>query len=114
MFRDEAAIQVFAGKGGDGLVSFHREKFIDHGGPDGGDGGNGGSVFIHATSGVHSLLSIGRQYRYAAQGGRPGGTKKCAGKRGENIQLDVPIGTLIYDEERGHLLRDLCEDGAVL
>ncbi len=114
MFRDEASIQVLAGKGGDGLASFHREKYVQHGGPDGGDGGDGGSVFLVASSSVHSLLNVGRQYRYAASGGRPGGTKKCAGRRGESLEIEVPIGTLIYDEERGHLLRDLDTDGARL
>ena len=114
MFRDEASIEVIAGKGGDGLASFHREKYIQHGGPDGGDGGDGGSVFLCATSRVHSLLNVGRQYRYAAKGGRPGATKKRAGKRGADIQIEVPIGTLIYDDERGHLLRDLNKDGDTL
>ena len=88
MFRDEASIEVIAGKGGDGLASFHREKYIQHGGPDGGDGGDGGSVFLCATSRVHSLLNVGRQYRYAAKGGRPGATKKRAGKRGADIQIE--------------------------
>lgn len=114
MFRDEASIEVVAGKGGDGLTSFRREKYVPQGGPDGGDGGHGGSVIVTASSRIHSLLEIGRQYRYAAESGRPGATQKRAGRRGADVHLEVPVGTLIYDEERGHLLRDLAEDGATL
>lgn len=111
MFRDEAKIEVQAGKGGDGLVSFRREKYVPEGGPDGGDGGRGGSVVLVASSREHSLLRLGRQFRYAAQGGRPGMTKKRAGRSGEDVLLEVPIGTLVYDAERGNLLRDLARDG---
>ena len=70
MFRDECEIEAVAGKGGDGLVSFRREKYIPKGGPDGGDGGDGGSVVLNATSRVSSLLSLGRRPRYAAQSDR--------------------------------------------
>ena len=111
MFRDEAKIQVEAGKGGDGLVSFRREKYVPEGGPDGGDGGRGGSIIMVASAREHSLLRIGRQFRYAAQSGRPGMTKKRAGRSGEDIVLEVPVGTLVYDAERGNLLRDLAREG---
>ncbi|MCB9914390.1 MAG: GTPase ObgE [Planctomycetes bacterium] len=114
MFRDEAVIEVHAGKGGDGLVSFRREKYVPRGGPDGGDGGDGGSVVLVASEDESSLLRVGRQYRYSAEGGRPGGTKKCAGRGGEDVEVAVPVGTLIYDAERGNLLRDLAEPGARL
>jgi len=114
MFRDEATIEVIAGKGGDGLVSFRREKYVPRGGPDGGDGGRGGSVILVASRHVNSLLRIGRQYRYAAGSGRPGGPKKCAGKSGEDCRVEVPIGTLVHDAERGNLLRDLAEEGVEL
>lgn len=114
MFRDEALIEVLAGKGGDGLVSFRREKYVPRGGPDGGDGGNGGSVILVASERESSLLRIGRQYRYSAPKGRPGGTQRCTGKSGEDTIIEVPVGTLIYDAKRGHLLRDLDTPGATL
>ena len=114
MFRDEASIEVIAGKGGDGLVSFRREKSAPRGGPDGGDGGRGGSVILVASRHLNSLLRIGRQFRYAAGNGRPGGPQKCAGRSGEDCRIEVPVGTLVHDRERGNLLRDLAEDGAEL
>jgi len=114
MFRDEAAIEVIAGKGGDGLMSFRREKFVPHGGPDGGDGGDGGSVILRATANLNSLLEIGRAYRYEAGKGTPGGPRKKTGARGDDLELDVPVGTLVYDAERGNMLRDLAQDGQEL
>ena len=79
-FRDEAEIEVQAGKGGDGIVSFRREAHVPRGGPDGGDGGRGGSVILHATTNVHSLLDIGRRFRYAAKNGQPGGPRNRTGR----------------------------------
>ncbi len=114
MFRDEATIEVSAGKGGDGLVSFRREKYIPRGGPDGGDGGDGGSVVIVASERESSLLRVGRQHRYKAPKGRPGGTQRCTGRSGEDTVIEVPVGTLIFDALRGQLLRDLDTDGARL
>ena len=114
MFRDETQIEVIAGKGGDGLVSFRREKYVPHGGPDGGDGGDGGSIVLVATTRESSLLRVGRQFRYAAAKGRPGGTQKCTGKSGEDLVIEVPVGTQVFDRERGNLLFDLAEDGARL
>jgi GTP-binding protein len=114
MFRDETQIEVIAGKGGDGLVSFRREKYVPRGGPDGGDGGDGGSVVLVATSRENSLLQVGRQYRYSAPKGRPGGTQKCTGRSGEDLVVEVPVGTQVFDRERGNLLFDLAEDGARL
>lgn len=114
MFRDEATIEVIAGKGGDGLVSFRREKYVPRGGPDGGDGGDGGSVVLLATSRESSLLRIGRQYRYSAPKGRPGQTQKRHGRGGEDTVIEVPIGTQVFDKDRGNLLFDLAEDGARL
>ena len=113
-FRDEAEIEVQAGKGGDGIVSFRREAHVPRGGPDGGDGGRGGSVILHATTNVHSLLDIGRRFRYAAKNGQPGGPRNRTGRSGEDLEVQVPVGTLIYDAERGNLLKDLAEPDATL
>lgn len=114
MFRDESNIEVIAGKGGDGLVSFRREKSAPRGGPDGGDGGDGGSVVLLASSRESSLLRVGRKFRYSADKGRPGGTNKCSGRSGEDIVIEVPIGTQVFDRDRGNLLYDLDEDDARL
>ncbi len=109
MFRDEIEIEVSAGKGGDGLVSFHREKFVPRGGPDGGDGGLGGSVILFASDQVNSLLKLGRRQRYLAQDGRPGGTSNKAGRDGLDLEIEVPVGTQVFDAKRGNLLRDLAK-----
>lgn len=111
MFRDECRITVVAGKGGDGLVSFRREKYVAKGGPDGGDGGDGGSVVLVASPDVSSLLRLGRKPRYAAQKGGPGGPRDRSGAKGEDLVLEVPVGTLVIDAERGHVLRDLARPG---
>ena len=107
MFRDEATIEVVAGRGGDGLISFHREKFIQRGGPDGGDGGRGGSVILRASPQVNSLLAVGRRFRYAARAGRPGGSNQRTGASAADVVVEVPVGTQVYDAEHGNLLRDL-------
>lgn len=109
MFRDECEIEVRGGKGGDGMLSFRREKYVHRGGPDGGDGGDGGGVVLIATDRVNSLLDVGRRYNYHAPKGRPGGTQTKFGARGENMIVEVPVGTQVYDLERGHMLRDLAE-----
>jgi GTP-binding protein len=111
MFRDEAEIEVIAGRGGDGAVSFRREKFAPYGGPDGGDGGSGGSVVLVASSNLNSLLSVGRRFSYKAESGRPGTGAKKSGRSGEDLEIEVPIGTQIFDRERGNLLRDLAKEG---
>jgi GTP-binding protein len=114
MFRDECEILVQAGKGGDGLVAFHREKFVAQGGPDGGDGGDGGDVILRACADLNSLLSLGRHPRYEASDGQPGGGSKKGGCDGENLVLEVPTGTQVFDAERGNLLADLVELGQTL
>lgn len=111
MFRDEVEIEVHAGRGGDGLVSFRREKHVPRGGPDGGDGGRGGSVILLAVSDQNSLLEVGRSPRYAARNGQPGGTSLKSGRDGEDLTLRLPIGTQVLDAERGNLLRDLAREG---
>ena len=107
MFRDECEIEVAAGKGGDGMLSFRREKYVPRGGPDGGDGGDGGDVVLVASPRLNSLLPIGRRRVYRAEAGRPGATRRRAGHRGADLVLEVPVGTQIYDLARGNLLRDL-------
>lgn len=111
MFRDEAHIEVIAGKGGDGCVAFRREKYIPFGGPEGGDGGDGGSIVLVADLGLNSLLPIGRQFRYKASDGEKGLGSNKAGRSAEDLILMVPVGTQIFDEERGNLLRDLKREG---
>ncbi|NUP97223.1 MAG: GTPase ObgE [Planctomycetaceae bacterium] len=114
MFRDEAVLKVQAGKGGDGLISFYREKFVAKGGPDGGDGGRGGSVVLVTSPHVNSLLDLGRKQRYVARDGGPGQTKNKAGADAEDLFLEVPVGTQVFDTEHGNLLRDLKEPGEKL
>ncbi len=114
MFRDECEIQVAAGKGGDGLVSFRREKYTPKGGPNGGCGGDGGSVILVASPSVTSLLSLGRKPRYVARSGEPGGPVDRHGANADDLVLEVPIGTQIYDRKRGNLLRDLALSGESL
>lgn len=111
MFRDEAVITVIGGKGGDGMASFRREKYVPRGGPNGGDGGHGGSVVLVASPDVNSLLKIGRRYRYPAQKGQPGGSSNKTGRSGEDLHVKVPIGTQVFDRERGNLLCDLERPG---
>jgi GTP-binding protein len=111
MFRDEANIEVVAGKGGDGVVSFRREKFVPRGGPDGGDGGDGGSVVFVASGHLNSLLPIGRRYRYQADGGQAGMGSNKSGREGADLVLEVPLGTQVYDRARGNLLRDMTRAG---
>lgn len=111
MFRDEAQIEVIAGKGGDGIVAFHREKFVPLGGPDGGDGGRGGSVVLVASTALNSLLSVGRRHRYRATDGEKGQGKLKSGRAGEDLVLEVPVGTQVFDARRGNMLRDLSQAG---
>ena len=111
MFRDEASIEVIAGKGGDGMSSFRREKYVIKGGPDGGDGGDGGSVLLVASGELNSLLKVGRAYRYSADKGRSGGSRKCTGARGQSRRVEVPVGTQVFDADEDILLSDLAQEG---
>ena len=111
MFRDECELEVVAGRGGDGMLSFRREKYVPRGGPDGGDGGKGGDVVLLATTRLNSLLALGRKRLHRAKNGRPGETARRSGAMGEELVLEVPVGTQVYDLARGNLLRDLAEDG---
>jgi GTP-binding protein len=106
-FVDEARIEVRAGKGGDGCASFRREKFIPKGGPDGGDGGRGGSVWARADRNINTLIDYRYTRRHQAENGRPGRGADCFGAGGADIELRVPVGTLIFDEETGQEVADL-------
>lgn len=110
-FIDEAIIYVEAGKGGEGCVSFRREKFIPFGGPDGGDGGHGGSVYLTARKEYNTLIQYRFQQRYKASKGQPGRGNNCTGRSGEDLILPVPIGTAVYDGATGELIADLTREG---
>ncbi len=110
-FVDEAIIKVDAGKGGSGCLSFRREKFIPRGGPDGGDGGDGGSVYFEASTDLNTLVDFRYTRHYKAENGQPGMGGNCSGKKGENLIIKVPVGTLIYDAETDELLGDINKSG---
>ena len=110
MFLDEKSIEVRSGKGGDGIVSFHREKFVPLGGPDGGDGGRGGHVILRVNEQYSTLLDMGNARLYKAKNGQPGGAKRCTGASAEDLIVDVPRGTIVKDAE-GRILADLTEAG---
>ena len=110
-FVDEATIDVKAGDGGNGAVSFRREKYIPLGGPDGGDGGDGGSVWMVADSGLNTLADFRYERRFKAQRGENGRGRNCTGKAGEDCIIRVPVGTLVYEEDTEELMGDLVEDG---
>ncbi|WP_347330873.1 Obg family GTPase CgtA [Marinimicrobium locisalis] len=110
-FVDEAPIHVEAGKGGNGCLSFRREKFIAKGGPDGGDGGDGGSVYLVADESLNTLIDYRFQPRYRAQNGEKGGSKNCTGSKGEDLLLPVPVGTTVIDTDTGEQLGDLTDIG---
>ena len=111
MFIDQATIKVQAGNGGQGCVSFRREKYVPHGGPNGGDGGNGGDVIIAGNPQVSTLLDFKRLPEYAAGNGKPGSGSNKTGKSGDDLVLEVPLGTTIFDDTTGLQLRDLTEEG---
>ena len=98
MFVDEAVIKVKAGKGGNGSVSFRREKFIPKGGPDGGDGGDGGSVFVVVKESMHGLARVQAHKSFQAESGQGGMGKKAHGRAGESIEIEVPPGTVVYEQ----------------
>jgi GTP-binding protein len=110
-FIDEVLITVHSGDGGKGCVSFRREKFIPRGGPDGGDGGKGGSVFFRATERLATLIDFKYRRLFRARNGEPGKGKNQTGKNGKDIVIEVPAGTLLYDEETGAEIADLVKDG---
>ena len=114
MFIDKARIKFSAGKGGDGAVSFHREKYVAAGGPDGGDGGRGGDVYFVPDKNLSTLESFRYKKKFAAENGENGGNKNCTGKSGEDIYIKVPVGTLVRDAETGRLIADMSGEEPVL
>lgn len=107
MFIDKAKIIIISGAGGDGMVAFRREKYVPRGGPSGGDGGKGGSVYLKADSGLNTLIHFRRKRKFAAEKGENGGAKEMYGKGGEDIIIDVPLGTMVYDNDTNELLADM-------
>ena len=110
MFADRARIIIKSGKGGDGHVSFRREKYVPDGGPDGGDGGKGGDVIFQVDEGLNTLTDYRHRRKFAAQPGQEGGKKNCHGKNGEDLVLKVPEGTVIKDAESGKVIADMSGD----
>lgn len=102
---------MIAGKGGDGVVSFHREKYVPKGGPDGGDGGNGGNIYARASNNLSTLLDFRYKKVYKAPEGQKGGKNNRTGESGESIFIKFPVGTIITDSASGFVLADLTEDG---
>ena len=113
-FIDVAKITIKAGKGGDGAVSFHREKFVAAGGPDGGDGGRGGSIVFQVDDNLSTLMDFRYQRKYAAQPGQNGSSAKCTGKNGPDLVIRVPRGTLVKDAASGLVMADLSGDEPVV
>ncbi|EAW30685.1 GTP-binding protein, GTP1/Obg family [marine gamma proteobacterium HTCC2143] len=110
-FVDEASIKVQAGRGGNGSLSFRREKYIAKGGPDGGDGGDGGSVWLQADYAVNTMVDYRFQRHYEAESGKQGRGRDCTGRGGDDLTLNVPVGTTIIDEDTQEVLGDLAKHG---
>ncbi|PIE20471.1 MAG: GTPase ObgE [Neptuniibacter caesariensis] len=112
-FVDEAVITVEAGKGGNGCMSFRREKYIPKGGPDGGDGGDGGSIFLEADENLNTLIDYRFTRHYKAENGQSGMGRNCTGAKGEDLVLKVPVGTTVIDTDTDEILADLTDIGQV-
>ena len=110
MFFDEAEIFVQSGRGGDGMVHFHKEKYVPRGGPDGGDGGRGGDVILEVNPKLNTLFDFSHRSRYVAESGKPGGPNNMSGKSAADLVVSVPPGTLVYDAQTGDLLGDLVDN----
>jgi len=113
-FVDETKIRVIAGDGGNGVVSFRREKFIPRGGPDGGDGGDGGSVYLIGSHDLNTLADFRTVRTYTAKQGTKGSGRNMTGKKGDDLYVQVPNGTLVYDENTGELIGDITEHDQAL
>ena len=111
MFVDRAEIKIASGKGGNGAVTFRRDPYVPDGGPDGGDGGDGGSVIFVADKNLRTLMDLKYKRKYNAENGQPGMKRNRHGKKGQDLYIKVPVGTMIIDKETGHLMRDLAVDG---
>lgn len=106
-FVDRAKIKMKAGNGGNGCISFHREKYVQNGGPDGGDGGKGGDIILFADPNLHTLLDFRFNSKFLAENGQDGMAKLCVGKSGENLLVKVPVGTVLRDIETGSIVADM-------
>ncbi|MCD7765960.1 MAG: GTPase CgtA, partial [Lachnospiraceae bacterium] len=107
MFADRARIVIRSGKGGDGHVSFRREKYVPDGGPDGGDGGKGGDVIFVTDEGETTLINYRHRHKFSAEDGEPGGKRRCHGSNGNDLILKVPAGTVIKEVESGKVIADM-------
>ncbi|EKQ55115.1 MULTISPECIES: GTPase ObgE [unclassified Clostridium] len=114
MFVDKAKVFVKSGKGGDGAISFRREKYVPLGGPDGGDGGKGGSIIFQVETGITTLLDFKYKKKFIAEPGENGGGSKCYGKDGEDLYIKVPMGTIIREAESNKIIADLSHKGQEL
>ena len=114
MFVDIAKIHLKAGDGGDGAVSFHREKYVAAGGPDGGDGGRGGNIIFKADSNLSTLADFRYKRKYTAQSGEKGGGGRCSGKKAPDLIISVPVGTLVKDAESGRIIADISDSEPVV
>ena len=110
MFADRAKIIIKSGKGGDGHVSFRREKYVPNGGPDGGDGGKGGDIIFQVDKGLNTLTDYRHRRKFAAEPGQEGGKKNCHGRNGQDLILKVPEGTIIKDAQSGKIIADMSGD----
>lgn len=110
-FIDEAIVEVIAGDGGNGCVSFRREKYVPRGGPDGGNGGNGGSCYVRAKEGLYTLMDVRYRKRFEAKRGGHGGGKNMFGRKGEDAAIIAPVGTVVRNEATGEILGDLGKAG---
>ncbi len=110
MFADSAKIIIKSGKGGDGHVSFRREKYVPNGGPDGGDGGNGGSIIFQVDEGLNTLTDFRHKRKYVAESGEEGGKRNCHGKNGEDLVIKVPAGTIIREASSDKVIADMSGD----
>ena len=111
MFIDYAQIEIASGKGGPGIISFHREKYMPKGGPDGGDGGKGGDVILVADSQLHTLMDYTYRRKYKAGNGKSGGSNNRTGASGKDLHIRLPMGTMVFDTDADELIGDLVEDG---
>ncbi len=114
MFVDRAEITIISGKGGNGAVTFRRDPYVPDGGPDGGDGGDGGSIIFVADKDYRTLMDLKYKRKYQAENGMPGMKRNRFGKKGEDLYIKVPVGTLVIDKETGLLMKDLCNPGDTL
>lgn len=110
-FVDEASILVVAGDGGNGCVSFRREKYIPKGGPDGGDGGDGGDVWMEADENLNTLIDYRFEKSFRAERGQNGASRDCTGKRGKDVTIKVPVGTRVIDQGTGETMGDMTKHG---